>query len=108
MLVPELFALDLGIHFVSTYAHIHRAFIDVSQPRWTRIPVDGKDHKHAFTRDGEDTVWTSVEVDATKGKDQVTAKVKSGLSGLLVLKSSGSAFEGFFKDEVRSFSPLSR
>ncbi|KZO89893.1 putative urate oxidase [Calocera viscosa TUFC12733] len=101
VLHPELFALDLGLHFVKTYPHIHKAFIDIEQLKWTRIIVskDGKPHKHSFTRDGEEKRLTSVEIDATKGKGAVTAKVTSGLSGLLVLKSGGSAFEGFVRDE---------
>ncbi|KZT57633.1 putative urate oxidase [Calocera cornea HHB12733] len=101
VLHPELFALDIGLHFVKTYPHIHKAFIDIEQLKWSRIVVskNGNPHKHSFTRDGEEKRLTSVEIDATKGKDAVTAKVTSGLSGLLVLKSSGSAFEGFVRDE---------
>lgn len=99
VLVPELFALDVGIHFVTKYAHIKRAYIDIIQYRWSRISVDGEAHPHSFTRDGDDTTWTSVVVDGGKGPDAVSATVKSGLSGLLVLKSSGSAFEGFVRDE---------
>ncbi|EJU04774.1 uricase [Dacryopinax primogenitus] len=101
VLHPEQFALDLGVHFVTTYAHIHKAFIDIEQLKWSRITVskDGQPHRHSFVRDGDEKRLTSVEVDATKGKNAITAKVTSGLSGLLVLKSGGSAFEGFVRDE---------
>jgi len=85
VLYPELYALELGLHFVKTYPHIHKAFIDIESLKWSRITVskDGKPHQHSFTRDGEEKRTTSVEVDASKGKDTVTAKVTSGLTGLL-------------------------
>ena len=69
-------------------------------PRRSRIPVDGKPFPHAFTRDGEEVRVVSVEVDATAGKDKAVAKVTGGMTDLLVLKSTGSAFEGFVRDEV--------
>jgi hypothetical protein len=34
-------------------------------------------------RDGDDIVFTSVVVDASKGKDQLVASVTSGIKGLL-------------------------
>jgi len=41
----------------------------------------------------------SVSVDASAGKDKIVGTVKSGLQDLLVLKSGGSSFTGFFRDE---------
>ncbi|KZP03827.1 uricase [Athelia psychrophila] len=107
ILDPEKFALHLGTFFVSKYAHVHKAFITVEQLRWARIAVDGTPHPHAFWRDGDDKRITSVEVDATAGKDKLVGKVTSGISDLLVLKSSGSAFENFYKDEFTTLVPAS-
>lgn len=89
---------------MSKYSHIHKAFITVEKLRWSRIPLaseDGKieDHPHAFLRDGDDKRITSVEIDATAGKDKIVGKVTSGISDLLVLKSTGSAFENYYRDE---------
>ncbi|OSX59142.1 hypothetical protein POSPLADRAFT_1041273 [Postia placenta MAD-698-R-SB12] len=107
ILYPERFAIHLGTHLVSKYAHIHKAFVTIEKLRWARIPVktgvagqeETKLHPHSFYRDGDDKRVTSVEIDATGGKDKITAKVTSGISDLLVLKSTGSAFEGFVRDE---------
>ncbi|KAF7969942.1 hypothetical protein HWV62_25474 [Athelia sp. TMB] len=107
ILDPEKFALHLGTFFVSKYAHIHKAFITVEQLRWARISVDGAPHPHAFWRDGEDKRVTSVEVDASAGKDKLVGRVTSGISDLLVLKSSGSAFENFYTDEFTTLVPVS-
>ncbi|KAG1891620.1 uncharacterized protein F5891DRAFT_1069824 [Suillus fuscotomentosus] len=101
ILSPERFALHLGTHIVSRYAHIHRAFITLERLRWSRIALGANDHPHphSFIRDGNDRQTVEVEVDASAGKDKLSAKVTSGITDLLVLKSGGSAFHGFIHDE---------
>ncbi|KAJ7664403.1 hypothetical protein DFH06DRAFT_1187675 [Mycena polygramma] len=99
VLVPERFALHLGTHLVSKYAWIHKAFVTVEQLRWSRIPVSGQDHPHSFIRDGDDKRTVSVEVDASKGKDKIVANVTAGISDLLVLKTTESAFTNFVRDK---------
>jgi len=59
------------------------------------MTVDGKPHPHSFFRDGEET--REVEAQAYDGGRGIT--VKSGIGKLLVLKSTGSAFYGFHRDE---------
>jgi hypothetical protein len=58
-----------------------------------------KTHPHAFVRDGDDTIFVRVEVDGSAGKDALVARAHAGIRGLLVMKSTGSAFEGFVRDE---------
>ncbi|KAJ3522521.1 hypothetical protein NMY22_g11854 [Coprinellus aureogranulatus] len=99
ILSPEKFALHIGTFFVSKYAHIHKVHVTVNQLRWSRITVDGKEHKHSFFRDGDDKRVVKATVDATQGKHALTASLTSGLTDLLVLKSTGSAFENFYRDE---------
>ncbi|KIP08011.1 hypothetical protein PHLGIDRAFT_104888 [Phlebiopsis gigantea 11061_1 CR5-6] len=99
ILHPERFALHLGTYFVSKYAHIHKSFITVEQLRWKRIDVNGQENSHSFWRDGDEKRLVEVVVDATQGKETITASVSAGISDLLVLKSTGSAFENFIRDE---------
>ncbi|KAG8631801.1 hypothetical protein KVT40_000941 [Elsinoe batatas] len=91
---PELFAAILANHFVSKYSHIHAAHVSIIVHRWTRLTVDGKPHPHSFIRDGEEK--RIVEAVAKEGQG---ITIRSGLKGLLVLKSTGSAFYGFDRDE---------
>lgn len=91
---PELFASTLGQHFLDTYAHIHTAHIKIVVHRWTRMVVDGKPHPHSFLRDGQETRNVEADVDRAAG-----ITIKSGIVGLTVLKSTGSAFHGFVRDE---------
>jgi urate oxidase len=91
---PELYGAILGQHFLDTYAHIDAASLDIVVHRWTRMTIDGKPHPHSFYRDGEDTRNASVRVSRGQGID-----IRSSLAGLLVLKSTGSQFHGFVRDE---------
>lgn len=99
ILHPERFALHLGTYLVSKYSHMHKAFITIEQLRWKRIDVRGKEHSHAFWRDGDEKRIVEVVIDATNGKDKIVANVSAGIKDLLVLKSTGSAFESFVRDE---------
>jgi len=83
VLTPELFALHLALHYVTHHAHITKAFIDILSHKWSRIPVNGKPHGWAFTRDGEEKGVISVMADATGGKQNLNATVNVGLKDLL-------------------------
>jgi len=100
VLVPEHFALHLGTHVLSKYPHLCKALITIEQLRWTRITVSGQDkpHTHAFHRDGDDKRVVQVALEKTDGKS-LSAKVTAGITDLLVLKTTGSGFEGFIRDE---------
>lgn len=91
----EVFATEITEHVLNQYAHISGAFVDIIKHRWTRLIVDDKPHPHSFLRDGED-VQTAQVVHLRHG-NQVT--ITSGLDKLLVLKTTGSAFHGFYRDE---------
>ncbi|KAL8969970.1 MAG: hypothetical protein Q9183_001740 [Haloplaca sp. 2 TL-2023] len=94
---PELFGAIVANHFVETYKHIHSAQVKITTHRWTRMTVDGKPHPHSFFRDGAET--RNVEAIANEGKG---IEIRSAIAGLLVLKSTGSAFHGFIRDEFTS------
>ncbi len=88
----EDFALRLGRHFTSSFDQITSARVLIDQYAWERIDVDGQPHPHSFRRASDETRTTAVTV----AGDQ--AWVVSGLTGLVVLKSTGSEFHGYPKD----------
>ena len=96
---PELFAAILAAHFPATYPWIHAATVSVIQHRWTRMMVDGAPHPHSFYRDGDET--RRCEARATKSDIALHSTIK----GLLVLKSTGSAFHGFHDDGYTILQP---
>nr|BAB18096.1 uricase [Cerataphis fransseni yeast-like symbiont] len=91
---PELFASILSTHFIQKYSHIHVADVDIVTHRWLRMDIDGKPHPHSFIKDAGET--RNVHVHA---KRQDGIAIASSIVGLSLLKSTGSAFSGFVRDE---------
>jgi urate oxidase len=94
---PEDYAIALGRRFLDAAPAATGAQIRVEEYAWDRIQVDGEGHDHAFVRRGTETRTTAVTVEC-RGADQ-KVWVVSGLQDLVVLKSTGSEFRGFLKDE---------
>lgn len=90
---PERFAALLANHFLTEYAWMDTANVSIKVHRWSRMTVDGSPHPHSFLRDG--TELRTVEAEARRGQG---IAIKSGIDGLLVLKSTGSQFWGFHRD----------
>ncbi len=86
---PEAFGLLLGRHFVAGTESVEGARITLEDYAWDRID----DHDHSFVRRGQEVRTAMVTV---AGAD---AWVVSGLTDLIVLKSTGSEFAGFLVDE---------
>lgn len=85
----EDFALRMARHFVDGFEQVTGARQEVEQHGWERIVTDDGEHDHAFRRGSGETRTAVV----TKTGDEEI--VVSGISGLVVLKSTGSEFHGF-------------
>ena len=88
----EDFGLRLARHLAGAYPWIDGARVEIEEYGWDRITVGGRLHDHAFSRAGEE-VRTAV-VTVQDGQEWVL----SGLSELVLLKTTGSAFAGFPRD----------
>jgi urate oxidase len=88
----EDFALRLGRHFVSEFEPITRARVKVQSYGWTRIAVGGRPHDHAFRSSGSEQ-RVAVAICEAGGE-----WVVSGITDLVVLKSTGSEFSGYIRD----------
>jgi urate oxidase len=96
----EDFGLRLARHFATAYPWITAARVEIEQYGWDRIPVGGRGHDHAFTRSGGEVRTAVVTVDS--GREYVL----SGLSGLVVLKTTGSAFAGFPRERYTTLAEV--
>jgi urate oxidase len=92
---PEAFALVLGRHFL-TYSQIETAQIDISVDSWRRIEVGDRPHAHAFVGEGPEKRTCTVTVD--RDGQRVTA----GLTDMMVLKTTDSAWRDFHRDQYRT------
>jgi urate oxidase len=89
----EAFGLELANHFVTDIEPVEGARIEIEEYAWERAVVDGSEHDHTWLRKGQEVRTAAVTVDATG------TYVIGGLKDLVLLKSTGSEFAGFLKDE---------
>ena len=89
---PEDYALALARRLLTACAPAAQAWVRVEEQAWDRIPVDGTGHDHAFVRRGTELRTTEVVVGET-------TTVTSGLTDLVLLKSTASEYQGFLRDE---------
>jgi urate oxidase len=94
----EEFALRLASHFAGT-GPVERAQVRIEEYGWQRIGVGGAPHPHSFERQAGTRV-TSVLAHADGGTEFV-----AGVTGLVLLKSSGSEFRGFLQDPYTTLEP---
>jgi urate oxidase len=89
----EPFALDLAHHFLEKYPHVSEVTIETSERVWERLKADGTPSPTNFLAPQK---YTPVcEVQATR----TSTRLASGVRDLVILKSAGSAFADFHRDE---------
>ena len=92
----ESFGERLVAHFLEAGPGVTRARVQIVEHPWTRLEVGGRPHEHAFQRgSGGNRVAT---VSGGAGESQLEA----GIDDLLVLKTTGSGWEGFLQDRFTS------
>ena len=88
----EKYGLHLANHFYDAFDQVTKSTVTITEQLWQRIDLDGAAHGHAFTGGGsEQNICT---VNATADGVELT----SGITGLQILKTTESGFEGFHVD----------
>ena len=90
----EHFGLVLARHFIARNTQVRKARIELVEHLWQRMSFEGQPHPHAFTGGGSEKRRAVVELPADG-----SATVWAGIKGLLLLKTTDSAFVGYSKDE---------
>ena len=92
----ERFGMRLVEHFVVA-PKVTRARIHLVEHPWTRLEAaGGAPHEHAFQRGGGGDRVATVAGDASG------IEIEAGIDGLVVLKTTGSGWEGYLHDEYTS------
>lgn len=89
----ESFALHLGRHFIERNPQLTRVVVDIVDHGWDRITVADRPHGRSFVRRGPEVRTAQVIT------DRQGATITAGISDLVIMKSSHSAFAGFPRDE---------
>src|SRR5215211_2882398 len=90
---PEEFGLRLARHFAGSYPWITGTRVALESYGWERLSVAGTPHDHAFRRAGGEVRTAVVTTDGD------AEHVLAGLTDLVVLKSTGSEFWVFPRDD---------
>jgi urate oxidase len=90
---PEDYAIALARRLLHATPAATGARVEVEEYPWDRITVGGEGHDHAFLRRGGGIRTTVADVTAEE------TAVESGVRDLTVLKSTGSEFKGFLRDD---------
>jgi urate oxidase len=89
----ERFVLDLAQHFLEKYPHVSEVTVETSERVWQRLKADGQPSPTNFLAPQKYTPICAVH--ATRTNTRLT----SGVQDLVILKSAGSAFADFNRDE---------
>jgi urate oxidase len=92
---PESFGLLIGRHFLNTYAHVTRARVEVLEHSWERHG------RFSFIAGGQECRLARINVT----RDQTV--VEAGVTGYVLLKTTGSAFEGYIHDRYTTLKEAS-
>ena len=95
----EDYGLALARHFVHDVGPVEAARIEIEEYAWQRATVDGVGHDYTWIRKGQEVRTAAVTVDA-QGE-----WVVAGLKDFIILKSTGSEFAGFLKDQYTILQP---
>jgi urate oxidase len=90
---PEEFCLRLADHFLSRIPQVSRVRVEAAQTLWSRLSVEGKPHPHTFTSSTSEK--RTAALSATREEKTLHAEIE----GLVVLKTTDSAFENFLRDQ---------
>ena len=88
----EAFGVRLADHFIGK-PRVSRVRISIAEQPWERLSVGGHLHPHAFVQAGGEQWTTRV------ARDESGCDMTSGLTNLVVLKTTDSSFTGFPRDE---------
>ena len=94
----EEFGEALAAHFLAHYPQVARVTVTMHETRWTRASFGGVPHPHGFVLDGNGLGFA--EVSATRD----ASAIASGICGYTFLKSTGSGWVDFFRDEYTTLS----
>jgi urate oxidase len=92
---PESFGLLLARHFLDTNPHVTRARIEIEDHPWHRHGP------HSFTAAGSHRRIALVNA------ARETTVVEAGITGFVLLKTTGSGFEGYIKDRYTTLKETS-
>jgi urate oxidase len=96
----EEFATELGDYLLANNPQVSGALVEIEEKAWERLVVDGNPDPFTFKLGGPEV--HTVRAVRDQGRDW---SVRSGIDGLVILKTTQSAFTGYIKDKLTTLKP---
>jgi urate oxidase len=96
----EEFATELGDYLLANNPQVSGALVEIEEKAWERLVVDGKPDPFTFKLGGPEV--HTVRAVRDQGREW---SVRSGIDGLVILKTTKSAFTGYIKDKLTTLKP---
>jgi urate oxidase len=96
----EAFAMELGDYLLANNAQVSGACVEVEEKAWERMIVEGAPEPTTFKLGGPELQT----VRAVRDRGGIWT-VASGVDGLVILKSTKSAFTGYINDKLTTLKP---
>lgn len=96
----EEFATELGDFLLERNAQVSEASIEIEEKAWERVIIDGQPHATTYKLGGPELA--TVHAARVQGGQW---DVISGIDGLVILKTTKSAFTGYIKDKLTTLKP---
>jgi urate oxidase len=96
----EAFAMELGDHLLTNNPHASGARVEIEEKAWERLIVDGIPEATTFRLGGPELHT----VRAVRDQGRLWS-VRSGVAGLVILKTTKSAFTGYMRDRLTTLKP---
>ena len=89
----EPFCQAVATRFLERYGQVERVTVLARETRWNRMDIDGAPHPYGFLLDGNGTPTAKL----VASRDN--AALSSGIEGLTFMKSTGSGWSDYVRDE---------
>ncbi len=96
----EEFAIDLGDYLLENNPQVTKVSVEVDEKAWERMVTDGAPEATTFKLGGPEL--HTVHAAREKGG---AWRITSGVDGLVILKTTKSAFTGYIKDRLTTLKP---
>jgi urate oxidase len=96
----EDFGKELVNFFLSRNPQVSNAEVTITEKSWESVESGGKLHGSTFIQTGNELQTTTLK----RARERDFA-IRSGLTNLVVMKTSHSAFEGYLQDSLTTLSP---
>jgi urate oxidase len=96
----EGFAMELGDYLLSNNAQVSGVLIEIEEKAWEQLVVNGAPEATTFKLGGPEVHTVRAVRDQGRGWS-----VTSGIDGLVILKTTKSAFTGYIKDRLTTLMP---